>query len=96
MLDELHEWFLRFPVKGSGDVVGTLYFKDAVNMDTSHSVKNIMRKMFLCEQSALLDQALKAFLRRSIICLWLLTNTRCRWRDFYRRYIGANNWQEDC
>lgn len=66
MLDELHDsGFSRFPVKGAGDsFVGTLYFKDAVNMDTSHTVKNIMRKdVFYVNESALLDQALKAFLK---------------------------------
>ncbi len=66
MLDELHDsGFSRFPVKGSGNTyVGTLYFKDAVNMETSHAVKNIMRKsVFYVNESALLDQALKAFLK---------------------------------
>lgn len=66
MLDELHDsGFSRFPVKGNGGIyVGTLYFKDAVNMDTSHIVKNIMRKsVFYVNESALLDQALKAFLK---------------------------------
>lgn len=66
MLDELHDsGFSRFPVRGTGNTyVGTLYFKDAVNMDTSHSVKNIMRKdVFYVNESASLDQALKAFLK---------------------------------
>lgn len=66
MLDELHDsGFSRFPVKGKGDdFVGTLYFKDAVNMDTSHAVKNIMRNdVYYVNESALLDQALKAFLK---------------------------------
>jgi len=66
MLDDLHDsGFSRFPVKGNGDAyVGTLYFKDAVNMETSHTVKNIMRKdVFYVNESALLDQALKAFLK---------------------------------
>lgn len=66
MLDELHDsGFSRFPVKGNGDTyVGTLYFKDAVNMETSHTVKNIMRKsVFYVNEAALLDQALKAFLK---------------------------------
>lgn len=66
LLDELHDsGFSRFPVKGNGNTfVGTLYFKDAVNMETSHTVKNIMRKaVFYVNESALLDQALKAFLK---------------------------------
>lgn len=66
MLDDLHDsGFSRFPVKGNGNAyVGTLYFKDAVNMETSHTVKNIMRKdVFYVNESALLDQALKAFLK---------------------------------
>lgn len=66
MLDELHDsGFSRFPVKGNGDTfVGTLYFKDAVNMETSHTVKNIMRKsVFYVNEAAQLDQALKAFLK---------------------------------
>lgn len=66
MLDELHDsGFSRFPVRGKNDhFVGTLYFKDAVNMQTSHTVKNIMRKdVFYVNESASLDQALKAFLK---------------------------------
>jgi metal transporter CNNM len=66
MLDELHDsGFSRFPVRGKGDhFVGTLYFRDAVNMQTSHTVSNIMRKdVYYVNESASLDQALKAFLK---------------------------------
>lgn len=66
MLDELHDsGFSRFPVRGNGDdYVGILYFKDAVNMQTSHTVKDIMRKsVYYVNESALLDQVLKAFLK---------------------------------
>lgn len=66
MLDELHDsGFSRFPVKGADDTyIGTLFFKDAVNMQTSHSVKDVMRReVFYVNESASLDQALKAFLK---------------------------------
>ncbi len=67
VLDELHEvGFSRFPVKGEGgSFVGTLYFKDAVNMKSdSRAVKDVMRKdVYYVNEAAMLDSALKAFLK---------------------------------
>ena len=66
MLDELHDsGFSRIPVcNDANDYVGTLFFKDAVNMQSSLMVKDVMRKeVFYVNESALLDQALKAFLK---------------------------------
>lgn len=65
-LSELHDsGFSRFPVVGEeGRIIGTLFLKDAVELRSNKSVRDVMRAdVYYVNESETLEHALKAFLK---------------------------------
>lgn len=66
VISELHDsGYSRFPVAGlKGEIVGTLYIKDAINLKQNKLVSSVMRKeVYYLNEEQTLYEALRAFLK---------------------------------